>query len=143
MLCRNSDSSLQVGGTWKRGPFANPLQNQHAPRSACEIRLQSLISHSRDRAVNSSEHVILIFLTVSLTFRYPLQAFSPPLKKLKRSVPLRSGLRFVFAYSSLYCLDFANNRDFILSLPPLHFFKSELNRSHILHPFFLLLPFSK
>lgn len=54
--------------------------------SACEICLQSLISHSRIRAASSSGHRIPVFHNSFLTLRPPWTASPPPFKKLKCSI---------------------------------------------------------
>ena len=59
----NHDSSLQVGRTWQSSPSQI---HQHAPRKCLWNLPQSLISHSRDRAVSSSGHRIPVFRTVFL-----------------------------------------------------------------------------
>lgn len=155
VLCMNNDSSLQVGRTWRRGPFANPLWHQHVPWSVCEICLQSLISHSRGRAVNSSEHVILIFITVSLTFRHPFMAFSLPLKKMKMLSSFKVKISGLFLLNHLFTaltlqtvkILFFFFRSLVkLSLAWLHFlifFLSKMNGSHILHSLCLLLQLSE
>lgn len=155
VLCMNNDSSLQVGRTWRRGPFANPLWHQHVPWSACEICLQSLISHSRGRAVNSSEHVILIFITVSLTFRHPFMAFSPPLKKMKMLSSFKVKISGLFLLNHLFtALTLQTVKILFFSLDLwwsflwlrfffIFFFLSKMNGSHILHSLFLLLQLSE
>lgn len=81
VLCMNNDSSLQVGRTWQGGPFANRRRHQHSPQSACEICLRSLISHSRGRAVNSSERRHSHFHNSFLNLQTPSYGIYLPLFK--------------------------------------------------------------
>lgn len=145
-------AACKWAGLGREAPSQIQRRTNMLHRSACEICLQSLISHSRDRAVNSLEHQFPIFIIVSLPLRHPFSGFCrgcPPFKN--QNVGSFKVMYWVCFYLiiSLISWLYKSQRYFVfryfanLSLAGLYFLKIKMNHSHILHSLFPLLQLSK